>query len=751
MTALTTRSRRRRRGGGTAGVSSAVPVLSAAAAAAAVAVVGASSSATSTTCSARPTAPVAAAAAATRATAVSFGVRPPSREPFRLNHVGSAALGSLRGGSSATGDDGGNGTGDAATAAASDEHVATSCDANDDDDDEKIESSAGGGGGSVDGSSVRGGAVGEAEGGASARRKKRRSKNSKKKKKKIGKESNDADTHTTSSTGAAEADASATSTSSSTEPSSPAASAAASESSSSPSSSATSSAADDKSRHHHGKHKHGQQQQQHHSSHSNKSHHHRHHGEKSHRTSSKKRNCAQQDAIIQNILTAPDHYEVLDVTKTATEVEIKKAYRRRAVRTHPDKVPSGDRTAFDKVARAYEVLSDEGKRALYDRFGDAGVDAGGNPNPGFGGGAFRGGPGGMGSAEDIFRSFFGAAGPGMPGSGRPNNPFQPRNRNARYQMEVSLEDLYSGLTRSVTIAQPSASAGKRRKTVEVTVPRGMGDGQTVVLPGEIDHVAGSAPADVIFVLAQRRHPVFSRRGHDLAIEVTISLREALCGFRRRILHLDGRTVVIGPPRAPGKRQPEPLAEDEDTNVEPEENARRQAPVLVRSGDVHVLRGEGMPKPAGSKSNGRGGGFGDLYVQYKVEMPSATSAAGDNLTMEERDELDRLLRKLEGGADVGAQVQNNTSLDDDKIDKDGNIIRYLERASASDFGRASGIFEQDNHHGEEHLHHDDDDDHQHSSFFHAFGGGRGGPASGFQYFSSSRGPSQDDPNVQCQQM
>lgn len=424
---------------------------------------------------------------------------------------------------------------------------------------------------------------------------------------------------------------------------------------------------------------------------------------------------------------------------------MKKAYRRRAVRTHPDKVPNSDRTAFDKVAKAYEVLSDENKRALYDRFGDKGVEAGGNPNPGFGG---FGGPGGMfhSAGEDLFNSFFGAAGPGSGMRGRPN-PFQPRNRNARYQMEVTLEDLYNGLTRTVTIAQPLTSAGKRRKTVEVTVPRGMAAGQTVVLPGEIDHVAGSAPADVIFVLAQRHHPIFSRRGHDLAIDITLSLREALCGFRRSFVHLDGRTVAIGPPRVGGVRQQKsPKDESSDAEEQP-----REVPVLVRSGDVHVLRGEGMPKPAGS---GAKGGFGDLYVQYKVEMPSANSPAGDTLTVEERNELDRLLRKLEGevGPDSAAQSNKSDSDDDngDDIDDDGNAIRYLERASASDYGRASGTFEQYDHHGEEHLHHDDEEDNMHSSFFNAFGGG--GPTSGFHYFSSSsRGPGADDPNVQCQQM
>ena len=149
----------------------------------------------------------------------------------------------------------------------------------------------------------------------------------------------------------------------------------------------------------------------------------------------------------------------------------------------------------------------------------------------------------------------------------------------------------------------------------------------------------------------------------------------------------------------------------------------------------------MPKPAGG--NSRGSGYGDLYVQYKVEMPSAASGAGNNLTIEERDELDRLLRKIEGRSPNGMQ---GTELMAEEIDADGNKIRYMQRASAEDFGKASGPFETHDHHGEEHLHGDDEDPSS-NSFFQAFGG-RGFPTSGFHYYSSSSGQGADQ---QCQQM
>ena len=441
-----------------------------------------------------------------------------------------------------------------------------------------------------------------------------------------------------------------------------------------------------------------------------------------------------QDEVIRSVLDASDHYEALGLSSSASENEIKKAYRRRAVSTHPDKT-GGDRTAFDRIAKAYEVLSDGTKRTLYDRFGDQGVEAGGNPGGGGGFGPF-GSFGGVapGRPEELFRSFFGGQG-GPGGMGGMGGPFAPRNRNARYQMEVGLEDLYNGVSRTVTIAQPTPQHGKRRKTVEVCVRPGMASGQSVVLPGEIDHVAGSAPADVVFILSQRRHPVFTRKGHDLAIEVKLSLRQALCGFRHTLVHLDGRTIVVGPPRAGSRKKPESVPAKKGDGVD-----TRPAPVIVRSGDVHVLKGEGMPK-SGSE------GYGDLYVQYKVELPSTKTAAENSLTSEEIEVLDGLLRKLEGES-KGASNPSSTSPDSNR---DQDDVRYMDEASASDFGRASGIFEDNQRDGEEHFYRDEEGGYPGfgSSFFH---GGAGGSSSGFQYFSSSGSSGgADGGNAECRQM
>jgi DnaJ-class molecular chaperone len=381
--------------------------------------------------------------------------------------------------------------------------------------------------------------------------------------------------------------------------------------------------------------------------------------------------------LIEQLLKEDDYYAILGVSKSATAQEIQKAYRRRAVQTHPDKLPSNDRRAFDKVAEAYDVLSDETKRATYNRFGKRGLDstAEGRPPSSF--------------TEDIFRSFFGT------------NPYyrqqqQPRNQTVRYQLEVTLEELYCGTHRNVIVTEPG------RKKVQISIERGMASGQSIVLSGEMDHVKDVAPADLVFVLQQRPHPIFTRKGHDLAMELTISLHEAICGLTRSIKHLDGRVMAISSAR-------HVFSDTSDT-----------AAMLIQTGDVHVLKGEGMPKPGERDS------FGDLYVQYRVEMP--TQQAVNSLTNDEREQLGTLLGKLDGNNldNIGRKEKNN--------------VRLMQKASPADFGRASGPFCME-------KNEETDDRRYHRQFHFSSGnsfsfGGFGGRQDDFDG---------DDSNVQCQQM
>lgn len=399
--------------------------------------------------------------------------------------------------------------------------------------------------------------------------------------------------------------------------------------------------------------------------------------------------------IIQEILQKEDYYEILglhrDQKASITERAIQKAYRRRCVVTHPDKT-NGDRRAFDKVAEAYHVLSDADKRAVYDRYGKAGLEHGA---AGAGRGSFAS------SADELFQSFFGGHGGGGGPSffGAPMPPQRPRrNRTVRYQLEVSLEDLYKGVGQSIQIGEGGGSP--LRKTVTVDIPRGAVNGQSICLSGEIDFDTTEAPGDLIFLLKQRQHPLFTRKGHDLAVIMTISLQEAVCGVKRTIQHLNGEQLVIGSARNHHK------ADD---------------PVRIQTGDVHVLKGKGMPK------NKLGTSFGDLYVQYQVELPDMKH----DLTEKERTELTRLLDKLEG-------KRPSRRVDESKL-------QYCEPSKASDFGHASGSpppLSQD----DEHLDQDEAGGNPFArrSFFYSSSNGREYPF-GFPFENES---SQD---AQCRQM
>ena len=373
--------------------------------------------------------------------------------------------------------------------------------------------------------------------------------------------------------------------------------------------------------------------------------------------------------IVEEILKEEDYYRILGITRGEVQSNpavIKKSYRRRALQTHPDKT-NGDRRAFDKVAEAYEILSDDEKRKVYDRRGKKGLHGAG-PGHGF--------P----TAEDLFRSFF--------GDGLGRHPFSPpsRNRTARYQLEVTLEDLYKGIVRNVAIAPPDGQGVP--KQVEVNVPRGALSGQPIRLHGAMDFDPDDVPGDLIFLVHQRQHRRFTRKGHDLAVAITIGLDEALNGVTRTIRHLDGRTLTVASKRPTEHGGP-----------------------MIQSGDVHVLKGQGMPK------NAMGTEFGDLYVQYQVEMPKP-SAAASRLSVEERAELGRLLRKLEG------RVQQESS--------DPTDVLYLETARASDFGTASGRPEIPRDEEDEH------DEHHHQFHGDPFGSpfGRGQSF----YYSSTGGSS-----------
>ena len=245
-------------------------------------------------------------------------------------------------------------------------------------------------------------------------------------------------------------------------------------------------------------------------------------------------------------------YETLGVNKGANEKEIKKAFRKLAMKYHPDK--GGDEHKFKEINAAYQILSDPKKRANYDQFGLEGVADESGASVG---------------VPDIFDLFgFGRA---FSASRKPPR----KGGNVTYNINVSLDDLYVGktskfaVTRSVIVAEPvkcvtcdgsgfitdrrefgmgsiqitqrncsvcngkglQVEMAKQRKIVEIDIERGMRHGDSIILRGYGDEYPDAEPGDVHFIINQKHHPYFSRKADDLVMTKHITLNEALCGFQ----------------------------------------------------------------------------------------------------------------------------------------------------------------------------------------------------------------------------
>ena len=306
-----------------------------------------------------------------------------------------------------------------------------------------------------------------------------------------------------------------------------------------------------------------------------------------------------------------DYYTVLGVNRDASDEDIKKAYRKLAMKHHPDRNPN-DKTSeekFKEAKAAYEILSDAKKRAAYDQFGHAGVDAtagfGAAGARGFGGGAE--GFGGFADAfGDIFGEIFGNAGPGGGGRGRGNGVY--RGADLRYNLELSLEEAARGTEAKIRIPaleqcatchgsgakpgtqaktcptchgqgqvrvsqgffsiqqtcpqchgagkiipDPCATCGgagrvKHHKTLSVKIPAGVDQDDRVRLAGEGEAGLNGGPqGDLYVVVNLRPHPVFQRDNGDLHCEMPISFTTAALGGEIEIPTLDGHAKVKIPP------------------------------------------------------------------------------------------------------------------------------------------------------------------------------------------------------------
>jgi len=333
-----------------------------------------------------------------------------------------------------------------------------------------------------------------------------------------------------------------------------------------------------------------------------------------------------------------DYYKVLGIQKGSSDDEIKKAYRKLALKYHPDKNKApGAEEKFKEIAEAYDVLSDTKKREIYDKYGEEGLKGGlggeggqqgfppggsyhyqftGDPRKIFsqffggedpfaaffgGGGGHHGGTrviniGGYGGDDEAMDTddMFGGGpgmgmhfGPGMMGGGHPRRRQDPP---VVHELLVSLEDIYKGATKKMKITRKVLNTDGRTtrledKVLTINIKPGWKAGTKITFPKEGDQGPNNQPADIVFIIKDKPHANFKRDGADIRYTARISLREALCGTTVHVPTLDGLAI--------------PLVLTND---------------VIKPTTVKRFQGQGMPLPKQPSRRG------DLIVQFDIVFP-----------------------------------------------------------------------------------------------------------------------------------
>ncbi len=234
-----------------------------------------------------------------------------------------------------------------------------------------------------------------------------------------------------------------------------------------------------------------------------------------------------------------DYYKILGVPKTASDDEVKKAYRKQAMQHHPDR--GGDEKTFKEVNEAYEILSNKDKRNLVDQ----GIDPL-NPNQG---NFHRQGANPFefhfhtGSMEDVFRNF------GFGGFGNFQQDNRPRNKSLHVELTITLEEAYTGIDKNIQVRYAN-----KTKIVNVDIPAGIDHGSTIRYSGlGDDSIPGIPAGDLTVSVFVQRNPRFAREGPNLLTDVTIDCFDAILGTSVKVTTLDNRVldVTIPPGTQPG--------------------------------------------------------------------------------------------------------------------------------------------------------------------------------------------------------